>query len=191
MNEPVKTPVQELWQAQPVEETKMSVAAIHLRAGKFERRISRRNLRETIGAVAVVIVNGYFLATASSLAFRVAWGLFIAGMIWMVIELWRRATPRAMPADAGASTCLAFFRSELERQRDLVREIWTWYLIPLLPGYAALNVAIALTVRSPRGWAGLALADVFFVAMFFVLWKLNARAARCLQRSIDDLDANK
>ena len=54
MNEPLNNPMQELWQTQPLEGTKMSADAIRLRAGKFERRIARRNLRETIAGVVVI-----------------------------------------------------------------------------------------------------------------------------------------
>lgn len=187
MNESQKSPVQELWQTQPTEGTKMTADAIRLRAGNFERKIARRNLRESVAALLVVAFFCYFFATSHNIPFRITWGLFIAGMIWVVVQLRRKGTPRTMPADLGSSTCLDFFRSELERQRDLVKDVWTWYLVPLLPGYAAYNMAHALTFRRPMGLAGLALLDVFFAVMFVVLWKLNVYAARCLQRTIDEL----
>ena len=179
---------QQIWQSQPVEGTKMSVQAIRLRAGKFERKIARRNLRESIIAVVVIGFFGYFLATTPEILLRITWGLFIVGMIWITINLHRKGTPRTMPADMGGSSCLEFFRSELERQRDLIQNVWPWHLAPLVPGYLALNVAYIFGSHRLVLWTGLAVLNALFVASFVGVWKLNQRAARCLQRSIDDLN---
>lgn len=191
MNETPNNRAQQIWQSQPVEGTKMSVEAIRLRAGKFERKISRRNLRESIAALGVIIFFAYFIATTHDLLFRIAWAVFVAGMIWLIVQLQLRGAPNRMPAEIGASTCLEFFRSELVRQRDLVKDVWGWYLAPMVPGYLAYNVAHAWTFHRPISWAGLALFDVFSAALFIGVWKLNMHAARCLQRSIDELDAAK
>lgn len=180
---------QQIWQSQPVEGTKMSVKAIRLRAGNFERTIVRRNLRETIIAVLVIAFFGYSLATAPQVLLRITWGLFIAGMVWITINLHRRGTPKTMPADMGKSSCLEFFRSELERQRDLIQNVWPWHLAPLVPGYLALNIAYIFGSHRLVLWAGLALINVVFVAAFAGVWKVNQRAARCLQRSIDELNS--
>lgn len=187
MKETIDNP-QKIWQSQPLEGTKMSMDAIRLRAGKFERRIARRNLRESVIAVGVIALFMYYFATAHDVAYRVTWGLFITGMIWLIVQLRRKGTPKSMPVDAGSSTCLEFFRSELERQRDLVKDYWTWYIVPLLPGYLALNVAYLVNFPRSLRWVSLGVMDVFFVGMFALLWKLNMRAARCLQRSIDELN---
>ena len=90
-----------LWQSQPVEDFKMSAEAIRLRAGKFERKISRRNLRESIAAVAVIIGFSYFFARTPELPLRITWGLFIAGTIWVLVQLHRKGAPKSMPADIG------------------------------------------------------------------------------------------
>lgn len=188
MKETLDNP-QQIWQSQPVEGTKMSVEVIRLRAGRFERKISRRNLRESIAGLGVIALFLYYFATAHDTAYRVTWGLFIAGMIWLIVQLQRKGTPKSMPADIGSSTCLELFRSELERQRDLVKDYWTWYIVPLFPGYVALNVAYVLNFPRSLRWLSLGVMDAFFVGMFVLLWKLNLHAARCLQRSIDELKA--
>jgi len=191
MNENLDNRAQQIWQSQPVEGTKMSAEAIRLRVGKFERRIARRNLRESLMSVGVIVLFCYYFATAHGAAYRVTWGLFIAGMVWLIVQLRRRGTPKPMPGDMGSSTSVDFFRAELTRQRDLVMDYWTWYFIPLLPGYAALNVALAVAFDRPHRWLVLAGMDAFFVIMFFLLWKLNLKAARCLQRSIDELGSSQ
>jgi hypothetical protein len=178
---------QQIWQSQPVEGRKMSAEAIRLRAGKFERKISRRNLRESIAALLVIVWFSYFFVRTPEIPLRITWGLFIAGMIWVLVQLRRKGKPQTMPADMGSSNCLEFFRSELERQRDLVKDVWTWYLAPLVPGYLALNVSFAFP--HPIGWVRWVLLDAFFAAVFVGSWQLNLRASRCLQRSIDELNA--
>jgi len=189
MNDKLDNSVQTIWQCQPVEGVKMSVDAIRLRAGKFERKVWRRNLRESIAALIVIPFFAYFFLKAGDIPFRVTWGLFMAGMIWVVVQLWRRGRPKTVPAAMGSSTAVEFFRRELERQRDLVKEVWTWYLVPLVPGYVALNVADALNVHGPGGWVRLGLLDVFLAIVFIGTWQLNVYAARCLQRSIDELNS--
>jgi hypothetical protein len=176
---------QEIWQSQPSEGMQMSAEAIRKRATKFERKIWRRNLRESVAAVVVIVAFSYFFVTAHDIPYRITWALFIAGMVWVIVQLYRKGKPKTMPADIGSSTCLEFFRSELERQRDLVKDVWTWYLAPMVPGYVALNVAWA--VNRPSKLAVMALLDVCFVVLFIGVWQLNVWAARCLQRSIDQL----
>jgi len=165
----------------------MSTDVIRQRAGKFERTISRRNLREYLTSLLVVILFAYFFVKADNTLFRITWGLFIAGMIWMVVQLHRKGSARGIPAAMGASSCVEFFRAELERQRAVVRNVWPWYLAPLVPGFVAYTVAYALEFPRPLSWAGLALIDALVAALFFWIWKMNARAARCLQRMIDEL----
>ena len=188
MKETLDNP-QQVWQSQPVEGTKMSVEAIRLRAGKFERRIARRNLRESIIALGVIALFSYYLATSGEWIYRITWGLFILGMASTIINLYRKGSPRRMHSAMGSASCLEFFRSELERQRDLIENVWPWHLGPLVPGYLALNVAYAIGPHRLGLWVGLALLNAVFVASFVGVWKINQKAARCLQRSIDELRA--
>jgi hypothetical protein len=78
----------------------------------------------------------------------------------------------------------------LERQRDLLRTVWSWYLGPLIPGLAVLITAYALANPAHWKYQGLFIAGyVLFVAAFVVgIAKLNAGAARKLQKQIDELD---
>lgn len=187
MNEILEHEAQQIWQSQPVEGTTMSAQAIRLRAMKFEHRIARKNLREFILCLAVAGSFVYFLVTMSELPFRITWGLFIVGMIWIAVQLRRKGVPRTMPEGLGTSTSVDFFRSELERQRDLVKNVWPFHFGPLIPGYLALNVAYLLKFHGEANLIELALLDAFFVAVFVAAWRVNMRCARSLQRSIDSL----
>jgi uncharacterized protein len=189
MNEYPDNQAQQIRQSQPVEGIKLSADAIRKRAGKFEHKISRRNLREYIASLLAAVGFVYFFAKADDVLFRVTWGVFIAGMGWVVVQLHRKGSARSMPAASGASTCREFFRAELERQRDVVSNIWPWYLAPLIPGFVVYTVAYAVAFPRPASWAGLALLDGIVVALFLLVWKMNRRAARCLQRTIDEFYA--
>ncbi|HYM78740.1 MAG TPA: hypothetical protein VE377_22405 [Candidatus Dormibacteraeota bacterium] len=185
----LQNPVLKIWQEQPVEGIKMSVDEIHLRAGKFERRIMWRNIREYVASLIAVALFVYFFATTQGALSRITFALFIAGMLWIVIQLHLKGSAKSMPAGLDTLTSLRFYRAELERQREVVSKVWSWYLAPMVPGFVVYTVGYAVSVPRPLAWAGLALMDVLIAALFFWIWKMNMRAARCLQRMIDELNA--
>jgi uncharacterized membrane protein YjjB (DUF3815 family) len=189
MNELPNNQAQQLWQSQPVEGIKMSADAIRQRAGKFESRILWRNGREYVGSLIAAVLFGYFSAKTHDVLFRIAYGLFIAGLGWVVIQLHRKGSAKRMPAALGSSTCLQFFRAELERQLDVVKNVWPWYLAPLVPGFVILTAAYMRALPFPAGLASAAWLDGIVALLFFLVWKMNRRAARCLQRMIDELYA--
>jgi len=94
-----------------------------------------------------------------------------------------------MPMKVSTLTSLQFYRAELERQRKAVNTVWSWYLAPLIPGLLVYTVWSAIRSPRPSAWLGLALLDAVIASMFYVIWKMNVRAARCLQRMIDELKA--
>lgn len=180
---------QQLWQSQPVEGIKMSAEAIRSRAGKFESRIQWRNIREYVASLAAAVAFGYFFVTTHQVLFRAAYVLFIAGLGWVVVQLHRKGSARSMPAAMGTSTSVQFFRAELERQRDVVKNVWPWYLAPLVPGFVVMTAATVLARPSLAGLAAAAWLDGFVAVVFVLVWRMNVRAARCLQRMIDELHA--
>ena len=187
MNESPNSTIKELWQCQPVEGIKMPIEEIRKRATRFERRIWRRNLREYVaGGIAAGLFVWFFLQNHHTL-FRVGCGLMIAGLAYMSYQLHRRASARSMPGDLGAASALQFHRAELERQRDFISHIWRWYLGPLVPGLAAFSLISLTTARVHPILA--VFINLFYVACLVLVWKLNAYAARCLQKRIDELNA--
>ena len=189
MTNELRNPAQRLWQDQPVEGITMSVETIRKRAAKFERKILWRNVREYVAALIAAALLGYFLVTAKDVFARVTFGLLIAGLLWMVVQLHRKGSVMTMPAGLGTLTSLEFYRTQLERQREAVDTVWSWYLAPLIPGFLVYTVWSAIRSPHPATWVGLAVMDVVIAGVFYVIWKMNARAARCLQRMIDELKA--
>ena len=169
----------------------MSVEQIQASAGSFQRRIQGRNAREYVAAIAVVVFFGWELSRTPDLLARIGFGLMIAGMFYMVWVLLSRGSGRPLPEDAGRSSFIEFQRSELVRQRDLLRGVWRWYLGPLIPGLAVLlatsfNHAIQAGHAFPVVFV--ALFGVLVAAVFVGIAMLNGKAARKLQRQIDELD---
>jgi hypothetical protein len=189
MTELQNNSVQELWQSQPVEVTKMSVEEIRRRSGKFERKIRWRNIREYVASLMAAALMGYFYITANDVTSRVTFALFIVAMLWIVIALHRMGSARRTPVDVDTLTTQQFYRAELERQLAVVKNVWWWYLAPMVPGMVGCTIAYLMKAHHHGTWAGLAFMDGLFVAAFYVVWKLNMRAARCLERMIKDLDA--
>ena len=180
----------EVWRRQKVEHTQMTIDELRGKASKFRRRILFRNLRE-YAAVAVVVAFFAFSMGKYTPLMRVGAGLSIAGMLYVAYQIHRRGSTKAVAADLAPESCLDFHRQELERQRDLLMGIWSWYLGPMIPGLVFLMVAVGMANPGHLKHALVFEAEysaVVALAFYFVA-KLNQRAARRLQRQIDELDA--
>lgn len=184
-----------LWQSQPTEPPRMSPEELRSRMHRFERRIFWRNLREYTAGVIVLIVFGYYEWLFPALLQRIGSTLTIAGTLYVMYQLHRRASARISPADAGMKSCLEYHRQELERQRDALRAVWSWYLLPFVPGMAVFLAGMMVNQwRAHQGLlvptlAGFGLLALIMAAVFFAVWKLNQWSAKKLQIQIDELDA--
>jgi len=174
-----------LWQGQKVEGTRMSLEEIRQKAGAFQKRIRNRNLRE-YGAAAIVFGwFGYNLWRVPEL--RLGSALILAATAYMVWQLHARGASKTVPEAMALTPCVEFHRRELERQRDLLRDIWRWYLLPFVPG---LVVFVWGSVRHVTGgqWVNAAPFAVLCAMFFVFVGRLNRRAADKLQRQIDELE---
>jgi len=188
-NERVPDHLQRLWQDQPARGRVMSIDELRYRSRRLTRIVSRRSLREYVAGAMVVVACGYLAWTAPLPLVRAGAVLSIAGVIFIVYYLHRHGAARTMPEEMALTTCLQFHRGELERQRDLLRGVWKWYLAPLLPGLILfyLGPILAHPERAPRGLWLLALSLAFFV----LIGELNRYAAKRLQARIDALERDE
>ena len=174
------------WQSQPPEGGRMSLEEIRAQAQAFQKRLRNRNIRE-YSAMVLSIVMGIALSPF----FRpfplvgVALVLCMAGTLVIAHQFRKRMSTRSFTAAAASMSCREFYLRELERQRDANLSIWSWYILPMLPGAAMLCVAIS---RMPGfgSRVGLIYAVLFAIA-FVVVGKLNKRKAVQLQQKIDEL----
>jgi predicted nucleic acid-binding Zn ribbon protein len=182
----MKDDVRRQWQRQPAEGGSMPLEEIRTQAVLFQKRLRKRNVRE-YSAMALSIVMGIVLFPF----FRpfplvgVALGLCVAGTLVIAFQFRKRMSTRSFTAAAASMSCREFYLRELERQRDANLSIWSWYILPMLPGAAMLCLAISrLPGFGPRvGWT----YAVLFAIAFIVVGKLNQRKARQLQTKINEL----
>ncbi|MGO9340720.1 MAG: hypothetical protein ACLPY1_24865 [Terracidiphilus sp.] len=182
--------MKELWQSQKTEGVRMSIEQIQASAGKLQRKIEFRNVREYVAAFVVVVFFALEFSRAADLLVRTGFALIIAGTCYLVWQLHSKGSWRPLPRDAGLSSCIEFKRRELVRQRDLVSSVWCWYLGPLIPGMAVLIVAFWRANPGHVKHMGMIAFGyaALVAAVFLAIAKLNKNAARKLQQQIDELD---
>jgi hypothetical protein len=176
-----------LWQNQEVEEMKLSVEELRAKAAKFQRRILRRNIREHVAALVVILFLARFLWETPDTVERIEYALLIAGAIYYMWHLWKWGSAKLMPADMGRADCTRYYRGELERQRDLLRGVWKWAIGPLVPGLALGCIYGIATASHADLWRRILGFTVSAAIIVIVGW-INLRAARRLDGRIAELN---
>jgi glucan phosphoethanolaminetransferase (alkaline phosphatase superfamily) len=183
--------LQALWQSQPPGKDVGSAIAldeIRKMSQRLEHKVGRRNRREYVAAAIVVAAFGWQMFTLPTLLLRIGAGMSIVAAIAVVYMIHQWGTARTLPSDLGLTSALEFHRVELERQRDLLRSVWWWYLLPFTPGILVLEVGQALA-RPERTSRIIAFSGVMFL-LAVGIYALNWRAAARIQRRIDRLKEN-
>lgn len=121
---------------------------------------------------------------------RVGLGLLIAWAVYVPLLAHKRTWPRALPADAGLTTCLAYYKGELERLRDHVRNVWKWGVLPMLPGLSLfVGPLVIKAIRNPGPWINAVPFCVLLIIWVVVVVWQRRRKLHDYQREIDVLDA--
>jgi hypothetical protein len=194
-NEPASPEIQGLWQSQPTEPPRISLEDLRRKMSKFERKIFWRNFREYAAGVFVVAAYGFYEWKFPQPLMRVGSALVIAATLYVLFQLHRRASVQRAPADLGFSPCIEFHRQALERQLDALRTIWSWYILPFLPGFAVFLTGSAISQRAAHPMSlfhllrGYSIPVGLVAVVSYGVWKLNQRAARKLQTQIDEMTA--
>ena len=156
MNDP-----QNIWQKQPTEAFKMSVAELRLKAQKRQKGVRSQVLRDAIIGLILCVFFAWNLIKVN----HVWWGVSHPLSLWStrmgtgLLSLWGLALPFLLykwvwPArltpDAPLNTTLQWYRSQLEKGRDFDRRVWL-ILIPVFVGIALVFVpAMISSLGNPR-----------------------------------------
>jgi hypothetical protein len=181
-----------LWQSSGEPQSLPSAEKVGRRARAFERRLRWRNLREYAAAALVAGVFTYIAFVAQgTILLRLGCALCVGGILYVAVHLHRHGSPQAEDRAVATADYAAFYRRELERQRDLLRGIWRWYLGPLVPGMVLFMVSVPLEAPvGPRRWplwiAAIAGAG-FSALVFLAVARLNQHAVRRIEREIETL----
>lgn len=184
--------VKQAWKASAADPALPDLETVRAGTDRFYRKIRFRNAIEYAASVVVFICfSAYALFLPSPVA-RIGAAMVVLGTLVVAWQLHRRASAAPPPERAAAQPILVHQRAQLARQRDALAGIFTWYLLPLIPGLLVMTFGPTLEhgalglVHMPRSvWIRLILA----VAVFTSVWLLNQRGARQLQKQIDDVDA--
>ena len=198
MNRKSSTDLQILWQSQPVDPKRFLPEEIRDKATRFQRKVRFRNLREYVAAVFVLVTFSGYAWKASTWLSKAGPALIVMGTLYITFQIYTRAAPLQVPVhgpsgEGGANvteSCNQFYRRELERQRNLLRTVWQWYLGPLVPGLLVMLVDDFIDACVTGGVAIVASlsATLLTVLVFVGVWWLNAVGAKKLQREIDALE---
>jgi hypothetical protein len=140
MTTPDEDQVQSIWQSQPILTVSMTPEQLRARAARFEKETRKRNLIDFVSFAIVALVFGIGAATLQNPLTR-AGTLLLA--LWAAVGVYsvRRfhaLTARRSP-ESTASTCVAWYQEQLERQRDVALSR-PWGLALGLPGLVLLLI---------------------------------------------------
>ncbi len=161
----------------------LSAATLSQHAHLFQKTIRWRNARESLACVFVVSVNAADAWRADSLMMRTGHLFLVFGVLFIMCYIHFRAGSRPVP-QSDARVVLDFHRREIVRQRDILRAVPLWYLLPFAPG---ILVVAASRWDSKPGAVLLGLPVV--AGIFALVWALNLWAARTLEQQLQQVDA--
>ena len=186
-----------LWQSMPADTVMISGEEMRRRAGEFEKRIRSRNGREYIAsAIVVAIFCWYATFDLSTILWPIANLTIVVATIYVAWSLHRKARAMASPDVGSVPSLIDFHRQALVRQRDALKTVWRWYVLPFAPGLVLWFVAVWIGQgqHAPRPMLFaivLTLVALIVILVGAGLIALNLLGAARLQRMIDDLDRYK
>lgn len=180
-----------LWQSLPTTPVLFSPEDMRVKAEGFRGHIRRRNLKEMSIWLAVCLPLCWFATWPISVLWDVGCVLLVLGCAFAAVNLHRRSGPLVRETTP-AVALVEFHRAQLAHERDMLRGMWRWYLLPVLPG-----TVLFLYAWADLAWHRVAHMTVILGATCMVLaaalaslWTVVVQlswAAR-LQRRIEDLD---
>jgi hypothetical membrane protein len=120
---PMKDP-QEIWQNQPTEPLKMSASDLRRKALVRQSKARLEALSTIIIGIILCVVFAWSFARAHEMLARMGWGLLSLCMVYAAYHAYKWIWPQSLPEEAPISTCLEFYRRELERRRDYHHRWW-------------------------------------------------------------------
>jgi hypothetical protein len=185
-NELVVNGIRTLWQDHVVEADALSLNEIRHRARKVQSATQRWNLFWYVFALIGAVSFTRFLFVHPSAFVRAGAGFGLAAIVYGMYLVHKGRSAQAVPESIGLTTCVAFHRAQLERQRDFLLRSWRYLLLPI-PG--AILFAIGVSQSGLELGSFPAAAPVLLYAIFIIaVAKARRRQAGRLQREIDAMN---
>jgi hypothetical protein len=175
-----------VWMSQTDDPPGVSLEIVHARSRLLEQRVQRRNVAEYAGALVVVVFMLPLTWIAPNNVLAAGAAAVVAGVAYVIYRIHTWGSARRIPSDLAIRSSVELHRAELERQRDLLHHIWTWYLLPLWPGLGL--ILMGATIERPERWPyAIGTAALAVLLAFQIAWT-NKRGAKTLQELIERLD---
>ena len=176
-----------IWREQPEERRTVDLEQI-LKQRTDELYSSTRSeiLMSILAALLFFCVVAWRLGPASGRLQQVG---FAAAILWVIVSLYwfRYRIRRPSRPDAAAAAGLEYYRAELERRRDHLKNEWLWH------GPLALACVTLVAILTGRVFSGYQpLRNVLPLLVLLAAWtaftiRRRRRQAKELQREIDEL----
>jgi hypothetical protein len=136
--------IQPIWKSQPILTVSMTPDQMRARAVRFETETRRRNWIDLVSFALVALIFGVGALALRSALVR-AGALLLA--LWAAIGLYsvsRFPGLASQQPESSASTCVAWYQRQLERQRDVALSR-PWGIALGLPGFGLLLIGYAVS----------------------------------------------
>lgn len=143
------------------------------------QRAARRNRMSLLMAAVIPGAFGVWACIGRSAVDLVAGGVMITIAGYLTWQITRRSQA------AAGSASRESLRRELEKQRDTLRSMWSWFIGPFMG--ALILFVVRLAAAHPQLWYKALPFTVLCVVWAVAMGKMSERAASKLQREIDAL----
>ena len=187
---PMKDP-QEIWQNQPTEPLKMSASDLRRKALVRQSKARLEALSTIIIGIILCVVFAWSFARAHEMLARMGWGLLSLCGIYIAYHAYKWIWPQSLPEEAPISTCLEFYRRELERRRDYLHRWWR----SGLPLFLLLGMVMAAVGTGARNAPPHPLLNALPFFLILAIWAVAFLLMRKklgrenLQQEIEELRA--
>jgi len=181
-----------VWRDQPEEEHPVNLEQILSRRSEGLHASTRSEILTSIGAAALLAgISAWRLAPAHDRLLESGLGAVIVWVAVTVVVFRRRMAPGDPPQPDRAASGAEYYRRELERRRDHLRNEWLWHG-PLL--LACIMLGATLLGRSSAGFDRL--QNALPLLILLVVWagygyRRRRLQASELQREIDEMDSHR
>ena len=186
-------PLRDLWTSDQGEKFTMSISELTAKSNHFHARIKWRNITEYIAAALVIGVFGWIAFLVPVWSIKIGAVLIIAAALyisWKLHQIGGASNPKGL---SSGQSLADHHRDALVRQRDALRSVWRWYLLPFAPGMLIFILGTTFETGSGVPLSALLATSTgslgFVSAIFFGVHALNANAAKKLDAEITALDS--
>lgn len=176
--------IKNIWIESGEDQDVMNIEKIRAKADSFANTVKWRNIREYGAAIFVIVMFAYYAAASNIMLVKIGSVCNIAAALFVMAQLNKRSA--SIRVNPGTEPVLSFHRKQLERERNSLRTVWAWYVLPTVPG----SILLAVGVVQARPEADVTRHFGIILLVYVIVLLYNAWGARQLQKEIDALPSS-